>query len=299
MLQLHLMKIAKNRKRNSGARTARQRDLIAGRRSGSKGMTEAERQKRRRIADSVRLYTDSKKISRAKLEEMVGRRESTMNHFFAGDFSDSLLARVEYILGRSFGGSSSVAPVEWGEYTQEGTAKFAGSYLTLRFDFENHEQVCAYVTNIEWGSVDQAQVFEGQLVQKPKIDGHGLIFREERRAEKKYTHRGQVWFPGHFLYLVTAYGDGRLRAAIVSLPDDGRMNGIQLSLYNPMGSAFVPAVSPVVLLRREKISDEELGNILPGHNRYQEYRQVLVDAMQSVVFAAPIMTPSVRRSARA
>jgi hypothetical protein len=256
-------------------------------RAPSKTRTGADRAKRRRIADAVRLYLDENGISRPILEKMVRRGESTVNHFFTGDFSDALLRRVEHVLGRNFGGSSSVAPTEWGEYTQEGTAKFVGSYLTLRCDFEDHTQLCAYVTAIEWGNIDQAQVFAGRTVQKPRFDGHGLIFREERKVEAKFTHRGQVWFPGQFLYLVTAYGDGRLRAAIVSLPDNGRMNGVQLSLYNPMGSAYVPAVSPIVFIRRDRIADAELGQIPPGHPKHDEYKRLIADAMAEVVFAAP------------
>ena len=192
------------------------------------------------------------------------------------------------MLSRQFRPSASVAPAEWGGYSQESTAKFAGSFLTLRNDFNNPSQICAYVTTIEWANIEQSHMFDGQLVQKPKIDGYGLIFREERRKDPKYTHRGQVWFPGgQFLYLVSAYGDGRLRAAIVSVPDNGKMTGIQLSQYNPKGAAYTPAAAPIALLRRETITQEELGYFMPGNRYYDDYKRILTDALGDVVFALP------------
>lgn len=274
------MKIAKNRIRMSRASNA----------SLKKESEATRRAKGHKIADSVRRYMEDKKITRPQLEKMVQRGQSTMNHFFAGDFSDALLERVERALGRQFGESSSIAPAEWGGYTQESTAKFAGSYLTLRNDFKNPLQICAYVTTIEWSTIEEAHIFDGKLIQEPKISGYGLIFREERRVDPKYTHRGQIWIPfGQFLYFVTAYGDGRLRAAIASVPDtDGRMTGIQLSLYNPKGAAFAPAAAPIAFLRRDKITDEELGYIKPGRPYYDEYKREITEALDDVVFPLPI-----------
>jgi hypothetical protein len=287
MLQLQLMKIAKNRKRRPARRPARRRAARSV--QAAKASAGTERLKRRKkIADDVKLYIEDKKISRAKLEGMVKRSQSTMNHFFAGDFADSLLTRIERALGRPFGQSSSTAPVEWGGYTQEGTAKLVGSYLTLRNDFKDPLQICAYVTAIEWGNIEQAHLFDGKLVQKSRIDGYGLIFREERRVDTQYSHRGQVWFPGgQFLYLVSAYGDGRLRAAIASVPDNGKMTGIQLSLYNPKGVAFTPAAAPIAFLRRDNITNEELGNFRPGHPFYEEYKRIVSGATNDVVVALP------------
>jgi hypothetical protein len=283
MLQLHLMKIAKNRKRP----LARKR--VARSTRASKANAKRKRPERRKdIADEVKLYIEDKNIPRLDFEKMVRRSESTMNHFFAGDFSDSLLKRVEHVLKRKFGRSSSAAPVEWGGYTEESTARFVGSFLTLRNDFDNSSRICAYVTSIEWGNIDQAHIFDGQVVRKPKVDGYGLVFREERRVDPKYTHRGQVWFPGgQYLYLVSAYGDGRLRAAIVSAPDNDKMTGIQLSLYNPIGAAFTPAAAPIAFLRRQKIADEELGYFLSGEPHYEDYKRILIDAMDDVVIALP------------
>jgi len=248
--------------------------------------------RRKRIANEVRLFIEDKRISRPQLERLVNRSRSTIDHFFTGRFSETLLARIEHVLNRKFGQSSSVAPTEWGGYTQEATAQLVGSYLTLRNDFRDPSRIFAYVTTIEWGNIDHAHTFEGQLIQKPKIEGYGLIFREERRADSKFTHRGQVWLPGgQYLYLVTAYGDGRLRAAIVSVPNKGRMTGIQLSQYNPKGAAYTPAAAPIALLRRDKIADQELGYLLPDAPYYSEYKKALCDAMDDVVFALPQSPP--------
>jgi predicted XRE-type DNA-binding protein len=270
MLQSRLMKIA----RNSNPRAKRQRPDRA-----VKGSAELNRVRiRKRIADEVKLYIEDKNISRHQFEKMVKRSESTMNHFFAGKFADSLLVRIEHVLNRRFGQS----------YTEEGTTKFVGSFLTLRNDFKNPTQICAYVTTIEWGDIEYAFTFDGQLVRKPNVEGYGLTFREERRVDTKFTHRGQVWFPGgQYLYLVTAYGEGRLRAAIVSVPDNDKMTGIQLSQYNPKGPAYVPAAAPIVLIRRDKISDDELGYILPNNQLYKDYKKILVGAMDDVVMALP------------
>ena len=85
MLQLQLMKTAKNRKHQP----TRQRPIRSGR--AAVGSAGDERLKRKKVADSVRLYIDEKGIPRPQLEKMVKRSESTMNHFFAGDYSDLLL----------------------------------------------------------------------------------------------------------------------------------------------------------------------------------------------------------------
>jgi len=270
-----LMKTAKNRKNMQTV-------------PGGSSRSDDDRRKRKEIADEVKIHLEDVGMTRPQLEEKVGRSQSTMDHFFAGSFSDRLLKRVEHAFGRRFGRSSGIAPQEWGGYAQEATANIAGSYLTLRNDFKDPNAICAYVTTIEWSTIDHAHIFDGQLVQKPKIDGHGLTFREERRFDSKYSHRGQVWMPGgQFLYLVSAYGDGRLRAAIASLPDKGKMTGIQLSLYNPRGAAFTPAAAPIAFVKREKIADGELGYLKPGQAGYEGYLELLQQAAADVVFALP------------
>ena len=87
---------------------------------------------------------------------------------------------------------------------------------------------------------------------------------------------------------MSAYGDGRLRAAIASLPDeDGKMTGIQLSQYNPKGNAFTPAASPIVFAKRENISADEIGNVAAGHVHYGQYRAMIIQATDDVAFALP------------
>ena len=275
MLQFFAMKPAKIRKSQQPTGLARDRDAL-------------DRQTRKDIADKVRLHLEDVGISRPRFEEMIDRSQSTVDHFFAGDFSRKLLTKIEHVLQKRFGSNSATAPVEWGGYTKEGTAEIAGSYLTVRNDFKDPTAICAYVTTIEWSTIEHAHIFDGQLVQKPKIDGHGLVFREERRLDAKYTHRGQVWMPGgQYLYLVSAYGDGRLRASIASVPDKGRMTGILLSLYNPKGNAYTPAAAPVVFVKRDRILEEEIGYFRPGEDRYPAYLDFLRQAAGDVVFALP------------
>lgn len=273
MLQFLVMKPAKNRNLQQPARDGPNADA---------------RRRRKDIADKVKLHLEDAGISRPEFERMVGRSQSTIDHFFAGDFAAKLLARIEHVLGKAFGPSSGTAPEEWGAYTKESTAPIAGSYLTIRNDFKDATAICAYVTRIEWSTIEDAHIFDGQLVRKPKIDGHGLVFREERRVDSKYTHRGQVWIPGgQYLYFVSAYGDGRLRATIASVPDKGRMTGILLSLHNPRGAAFAPAAAPIAFLKRDQIAGEELGNFKPGQGPYNSYLEILRQASADVVFALP------------
>jgi hypothetical protein len=282
MLQLSAMETAKNRKILRPARQTRRSARLD-------SDEEMHRARRKKIADEVRFYLKDQGISRPEFEKRVGRSRSTIDHFFAGQYSDKLLKDIEHVFGRSFGQSSSTAPIEWGAYSQEGTAKFAGSYLTLRYDFKNASRICAHVTTIEWGPVEQAYFFDGRLISRPRIDGYGLIFREERRFDPKYTHRGQVWIPGgQYLYLVSAYGDGHLRAAIMSVPDNGKMTGIQLSKYNPKGAAFTPAAAPIAMIKSERITDEEIGFFEDGPT-YERYKQILMAAFEDVVLAYPII----------
>ena len=149
------------------------------------------------------------------------------------------------------------------------------------------------MTLIEWGAIEEAHTFDGQLIRKPKIDRIWIsFFVKKGEVDPKYTHRGQVWVPGgQYLYLVSAYGDGRLRAAIVSWPDNDKMARIQLSLYNPKGAAFTPAAGPIAFLRREKIKPEELGYFVAGQPLYENYKQILVEATDAVVIALPAGAP--------
>ena len=284
------MRIAKSRKRTSVGGKPVKRSIAA-----TKARREADaKANNRKAAEKVRLYMEDNEITRLQLEAKVGRSKSTMDHFFAGDFAPALLARVEHALGQKFGEDSGTSPPEWGGYTQDSTTQLVGSYLTLRYDFKNSALICAYVTAIEWSKIEHAHIYDGRIICPPRIDGYGLVFREERRADAKYAHRGQVWYPpGQFVYLVTAYGDGRLRAAILSIPDhDGQMMGIQLSLYNPKGMAFTPAAAPIALLRRQKIADLELGTISPGAPYYDEYNAILTSAFGDVVFSLPTTAPA-------
>jgi hypothetical protein len=279
------MEIARNRNRVA-ARSKRVKKLTTG---AKRRLSATDKARNRGIAEKIRLYMEDNHITRLQLEEKLGRGKSTMDHFFAGDFVPTLLSRVEHVLGQKFGESSGIAPPEWGSYTQEGTTQFVGTYLTLRNDFKNPAFICAYATTIEWGHIENSHKYDGRLICPPRIDGFGLVFREERRSDAKFAHRGQVWLPlGQFVYLVTAYGDGRLRAAVVSIPDhDGRMKGIQLSLYNPRGAAYTPAAAPIAFVRKKKLLDAELGTIQPGAPHYDEYKEILVAAFNDVVFSLP------------
>lgn len=287
MLQLQLMKIAINRKK-----VPKRRRLVAAVKTASPDGSGARhdylREKRKKIAEEVKLYIEDQGISRPEFEKMVKRSQSTIDHFFAGIYADSLLARIEHVLQRRFAQSSGSAPIEWGGYTEESTAKIVGSYLTLRPDFKNPEKICAYVTTIEWSDIEQAFSFDGQIVQKPRIEGFGLVFREERRSDHKFTHRGQVWIPGgQYLYFVSAYGDGRLRAAIASVPDNGKMTGVQLSLSHHKGAAYTPAATAVAFIKRHKIHDRELGSFVAGDEQYDEYKGIVTEAMGDVLLAVP------------
>lgn len=284
------MRIAKNRKETSAGAKPAKKSIAA---TKARRATDAKVNKRK-IAEKVRLYMEDNEITRPQLEAKVGRSKSTMDHFFAGDFAPALLARVEHVLGQKFGEDSGTSPPEWGGYTQDSTTQLVGSYLTLRYDFKNAGLISAYVTTIEWAKIEHAHIYDGRVICPPRVDGYGLVFREERRSDPKHAHRGQVWYPaGQFVYLVTAYGDGRLRAAIISIPDhDGQMTGIQLSLYNPRGMAFAPAAAPIALIRRQKISDIELGTISPGTLYYDEYNAALTAAFNDVVFSLPAIAPT-------
>lgn len=249
-----------------------------------KTLTSASRHK---IAKLVQNYLIEKNISRKSFVTLIGRGKSTIDHFFSGTFSETLLARIELKLGMSLRESSNVAPTEWGGYSRESVELYAGTYLTLRRNFQSPTEIWAYVTRIEWSNVEKAFVFGGKVKHAAGTIGYGLTFREERRIDPKYTHSGQVWIPtGNYMYLVSAYGDGRLRAAIVSRPGgDARLMGIQLTQFNPKRAAFAPAASPVALIKRDNIDDNELGAIDRMHFRYEEYKNVLDEAIDSVVFA--------------
>ena len=184
------MQIAKNRKRLRAGRLG----VSKLSRSRDPRTNQQELNKRKAIAAEVKLYLEDNGISRLQFENMGRRSESTINHFFAGDYSKPLLARIEHVLDQKFSQSSAIAPVEGGGYTREGTLKLIGSFLTLRNDFKISSRICAYVTLIEWSKIEQANTFDGQLIESPRSMGTDLFFVKKGELIRNIRIEGKFGF---------------------------------------------------------------------------------------------------------
>ena len=247
------------------------------------------REEKRQIAAQVLQYLTNKGMSRLDLIGTPGLGKSTVDHFFAGDFGESTLTRINGKLATSFG-IIDRAPTWWGGYSRDEARDYEGSYLTIRPDLHEAHKIVAYLTCFSWADRKGAFLLSGEVQFEPPTSGFGLIFHEER-SELERAHSGQVWMPnGSHLFLFTTYGEGRLRAAIVSDFDrKKRLKGIQLTQAQVRGAAaFIPAACPIAFLKGAQYKPEDLGVIDYTHSRFDEYKMILMEAEKTIILSSCI-----------
>lgn len=249
---------------------------------------------RRQIARQIERHLEDNGLDRTYLIGTPGLGKTTVDHFFIGQFAESALMNVNAKLGTSFGTPS--APSWCGGYSRDKARGYEGTYLTIRPEFSDATKFNAYATHFTWTKIERAFIFNGKLKFKPRDPAFALTFQEERSSEPKRAHSGQVWLPkGSYIYLFTTYGEGRLRAAILTdLDSQERMIGVQLTLQQLRGAAFLPAACPIAFIRKPRLDKRDLGIIDERHPRYDAYKKILCEAEENVAWKSiePFRSPS-------
>lgn len=123
---------------------------------------------------------------------------------------------------------------ELGSYSRDSVEEFEGRYICFRPTFSNPAVVNAYEISIRWDDKRAC-----------------LVFEERNRPDSSHSQVGQVYIPDGkpFMNLVTV-DKGAVRVIMVTRPDKaGVARGLMLTLSNPSGIHYVPAVAPAVLQR--------------------------------------------------
>jgi hypothetical protein len=156
------------------------------------------------------------------------------------------------------------APAEWGGYARLSLSHYPGTYLVVRPAFGRPENLYTYLIEVSW---DDA--------------GGGLVFAEKSRADARHTQTGRIWIPNpsNHLYLVSGQ-DGWLRSLTLShLDQDNVMRGIVSTLYNIGGAHYVPVAAPIVLVKRDDVASDAVGEIEPDDPHFAAYRALLERAI--------------------
>jgi len=150
-----------------------------------------------------------------------------------------------------------------GAYTRAAVDHYIGSYLTLRRAFSTPETIVAYRTDISWDP-----------------DWPSLLFQEHDRPDAPYSHRGRLYIPAASMFIhLVSLTKGAMRMIVVSQLDRvGEMRGL-ITTLNKQGAMFVPVATPIVYVRNDGVSAESLGEISPGHERYEAYQKLLKDSV--------------------
>jgi hypothetical protein len=241
---------------------------------------------KRQIAQKMKRYLHAKGISRKELER-PDLHESTINKALSGHFSAATIVKLEAILQTCFQPEEEAvvardsAPEELGGYSFRAVEGLQGDYLFIRCAFSNHSIICAYVVEIGWDETLPS-----------------LTFRELSRPDSKHAQSGHVYisFGQPFINLVTI-AKGSVRSIITSWPDKSEPGkGVMVTLHNPMGATYIPAVSPAVLLPIDDRSAVRPRLVTPDDPAYVEYRDLLASvATDQYGIIIPGPSPSDRR----
>lgn len=224
------------------------------------------------IAGAVKRYLNEIGWSRKQLIRH-DLSLSTIHKALAGEFSDATLAKIEAILGRSFGPDerkgAAEALKELGGYSLCAVTEMQGTYLCIRPLFGEPEVVTAYLILVRWDDRQSC-----------------LCFAEHDRWDTRYTQAGRVHitFGTSFVNFVTV-DRGSIRVVMVSQPDNyGFARGLITTLHNPRGMWLIPTSAPVVLKRLEEGEKPRLGLVQPGMPDYETYK-ALIDSVAAEDYA--------------
>ena len=211
-----------------------------------------------RIAQALRAEMARRRLTQEALAALTGLSLATVGRALRGKFRTETIMLIESKLDvplRAAGRSgSTVAATAYGSYHYDAVSHLVGDYLCARRAFSQPGQLALYPLSIRWSP-----------------EPAGLAFDETNSLGRiNYSQKGFIYVPPGCAYLHLATVDrGSVRLITVSfvadkLIDSEPMRGLILTLYNPVASSHVPAVSPFVMFRlREKDGRRALNGLMP------------------------------------
>ena len=196
-----------------------------------------------RIAQSLRTEMAKRRLTQEALSALTGLSLATVGRTLRGKFRPETIMLIESKLDVHLRGAAStratVAAAEFGSYHYDQVAHLAGDYLCARRSFSQSGHLALYPITIRWSA-----------------EPAGLAFDENNSIGRtNYSQKGYVHVPPGCSYLHLATIDrGSVRLITVSFVADKSvdkepMRGLILTLFNPVASSHVPAVSPFVMFR--------------------------------------------------
>ncbi|MGL4397519.1 MAG: helix-turn-helix domain-containing protein [Hyphomicrobium sp.] len=237
--------------------------------------------------ERIKTAMVEKKLTQAELADTADCHEKTIQNLLGGrSVRDQTLFDVCMVLGLDFpsvrdawcgggtipaqhgpleleGRGGLVAPVYMGAYTRAAVDHYIGSYLTIRRAFSRPNCIVVYRTDVTWDA-----------------EWPSLLFQESGRPDAPYAHRGRLYVPASSMFIhLVSLTKGAMRMIVVSQLDRaGEMRGL-ITTLNKQGAAFVPVATPIVYARRDSFSDEPLGELTQGHERYDAFARILQETV--------------------
>ena len=184
-----------------------------------------------------------RRMTQEALAALTGLSLATVGRTLRGKFRPETIMLLESKLAVPLrgpaSGASTVSAAEFGSYHHDAVAHLAGDYLCARRSFSRPGHLALYPMTIRWTA-----------------EPAGLAFDEiNSMGRTNYSQKGYVHVPPGCSYLHLATIDrGSVRLITVSFVADKLigtepMRGLVLTLYNPVASSHLPAVSPIVMFR--------------------------------------------------
>ena len=207
------------------------------------------------IAQALRSEMAKRRLTQEALAALTGLSLATLGRTLRGKFRPETIMLIESKLDVPLRAAartgSTVAAAEYGSYHYDAVSHLVGDYLCARRAFSQPGQLALYPIAIRWSP-----------------EPAGLAFSETNSIGRtNYSQKGFIYVPPGCAYLHLATVDrGSVRLITVSfvadkLIDSEPMRGLILTLYNPVASSHVPAVSPFVMFR---LRDNDPRRALPG-----------------------------------
>lgn len=237
--------------------------------------------------DKIRTAMVEKKLTQAELADAADCHEKTIQNLMSGrSVRDQTLFDVCMVLGLDYpllrnawhgevavdatapldlqGTGGVVSPLYMGAYTKAAVDHYIGSYLTVRYDFTHPDAIVSYRTDITWDP-----------------SWPSLLFQETNRIDAPYAHRGRLYIPASSMFIhLVSLTKGAMRMIVVSQLDRaGAMRGI-ITTLNKHKASFIPVATPIVYLRQEQFSADELGLIEKNHRAYGKLKDILKETTE-------------------
>jgi transcriptional regulator with XRE-family HTH domain len=235
------------------------------------GMT-FDTEQRRRITEAIRTYMARERISREEFAQRAKLGKSTIDKLATGLFSERTILQIEARLNinlRDAGAGTATAPPEYGSYTREEGAYFAGQYVFVRPSFQEAGIIHAFHMEIVCGQNDNV-----------------LRLQEAPRKDEIAPQLGRIHIPrGSSHIFIASNESGWLQTIILSqLNVLKRMQGIMLTVGHAFANVYTPVAVPVVMRKHDKVEAHMVGRIEPGSALHKAYRAELL-AVEAESFA--------------